>query len=105
MKQRTRPRAAEEQMSKTGGFPPPVDTQYRMSKTGGFDFRFSGPMDTFDASRLSCKKRYHQELMPSINRTRMNPSRNQKVQPIERNVKSNMTDFRKSNVSLMDKTK
>jgi hypothetical protein len=62
-------------------------------------------METFDASHMSFKKRYHQELMPSITRARMTPSRNNMVQPLERNVKSNMTDFRKSVLSLMDRTR
>ena len=90
-------------MSKTGGFPGPAETM--MMKTGGFDSQVSGAMETFDASRISFKKRYHQELMPSISRARMNLSINNKVQPIERNIKSNMTDFRKSIMSMMDKPK
>lgn len=75
-----------------------------MSKTGGFEIgRRSEPFD-FDMSRMSYKKRYHQELMPSITRNRMFPSRNERVQPIQRNIQSNMTDFRKSKLSLMEHT-
>ena len=89
-------------MTKTGGFQ--VEQQI-MSKTGGFEFRTFTGMENLDTCHMSYKKRYHQELMPSVTRTRMNPSRNNKIQPLERNVKSNMTDFRKSVLSFMDRAK